>query len=521
MLCYENKKSGIIFDKSLSSILVMCFYLASAIINAQSSLSPGIGLAEAVEISLNKNPSILLAAEQVVFQEASLQRASGVFELQLTSSFVMGRERTPLLRTERVNGINELITDQTNYSLNLTKLLRSGIGLSTTIQMNRVTDQFRNSTTPNYGGINFLVQIPLLKGRGQKVVTASETAARYNYENSVLNRYHTTSQIVYNTVRAYWNYVAATKQLEILKESEKRSRELVNETRILVDAGERPQAELQQPLANLADKTASRIVAEQTLYKARQNLGLVMGLTLDDILKIQFPLDNFPQIENTIDSIGTEILIKKALQNRADFLASKNTQKSTQVLWEAAISNTHPQIDLDFKLGYTGLDEGKNPDQLFTAFSTNRTGANISTILKFTLPTKSFYGAALQQNAQYQQSVIRSKDLSRTIRSEVMVAINDLKQSAHQLTKSQEAITLYRTAVRNEEQKLQQGLSTIIELLFTEDRLTNALLNMTSAQLNYANAIANVRFQTGTLLTIRGGEISIQQKNLITIPDNK
>ncbi len=521
MLYRKNIKSGIFVQNFFFTLTLVSFYLASAILSAQPSVSPGIGLSEAVQISLKKNPSILLASEQVIFNEASLQRASGVFDLQLTSSFVMGRERTPLLQTERVNGINELITDLTNYSLNITKLLRSGISLSTNIQMNRITDQFRNSTTPNYAGINFLVQIPLLKGRGEKVVAANETAAKYNYENSILNRYHTTSQIVYNTVRAYWNFVAAAKQLEILTESEKRSRELVNETQILVDAGERPEAELQQPLANLADKTALRISAEQTFYEARQNLGVVIGLPSDEILKIQFPVDKFPQIVNTIDSLGINHLIEKALQNRADLLASKNTRKSTRVLWEAAISNTRPQVDLNFKLGYTGLDEGKNPDQIFTAFSTNRTGANISTTLKITLPTKSFYGAALQQNSQYQQSVIRSKDLSRTIRSEVLVAINDLKQSAHQLAKSQEAITLYRTAVQNEEQKLQQGLSTIIELLFTEDRLTNALLNMTSAELNYANAIANLRFQTGTLLTITEGEISVPQKNLTTIPLNK
>ena len=475
-------------------------------------------LLEAIHTALVKNPSILVAEKQEELQRATWQRTSGQFDWTLSSDINYIKDRTPLLSSYRTENISEFVQEQTRYGINLSKQLHSGISINTSLNLSRITDQFQNVTSPNYANFYFLVQIPLAKGRGRKAAAVNETTAQIGFETSKLDRYHTASVIVFNTVKAYWSYLAAIKRYEILKESELRSQKLVNEIRILVDAGERPRAELHQPLANLADKAAARIRAEQSLFEARQNLGLVMGLSAKQSRQLGYPFDNFPDIKNKIDSLQVQDFIDQALQHRADLQSILNEQKSAHLLWEAAIANSRPQIDLNIKLGYTGLNEGTGAKRFFTALNENTTGANINASVVFTLPTNSYIGAALQQNARYQQAYIRAKDLARTIRSEVVIALNDLERSASQLKRSQESIQLYRFAVDNEEKKLQQGLSTVIELLFTEDRLTNALLNMVSAQLQYAIAIANVHFQTGRLISWFYNTFSVREKILLSFP---
>lgn len=488
---------------------------------AQTGAEKQIELLEAVVISLAKNPLLELSEASVAFQEAVLQSAAGEFDFQLKSSFSTSRDNTPLLSYQRVEGIAALQTDLITYSLGLVKRWRSGITMSSTATLTRITDQFSNATTPNYAELNFITQIPLLRSRGTRATTANEKAAEIEYEASLLALQHTAAEQVWKTVQAYWNYVAAWQHYNILKASQTRAEALVRETEILIEAGERPRAEKEQPSANLADKVTARIAAEQTLVAARQNLGLVMGLGADEIFNLPDPATSFseiPEIE-LLDSIHSQWYIEQALRNRADLLALQCQERSSRVLWEAAIVNARPQLDLNLKLGYSGLDEGREANRFFTPFNTNTTGANLLATLTFALPTNSQQGIMLQRYALYQQSLTQSSELARNICSTTIVALEDLKRSVLRLQNSREAIELYRGVVTNEEKKLQQGISTIIDVIFVEERLTNALLNNISAWLGYANAVVNLRYQTGTLLRVgRNGEFEVSMKELIHIP---
>ncbi len=69
----------------------------------------------------------------------------------------------------------------------------------------------------------------------------------------------------------------------------------------------------------------------------------------------------------------------------------------------------------------------------------------------------------------------------------------------------------YEISVRNESTKRRLGMATLMDVINMQDRLTNALLAEVQARQSYANAIARLRFETGTIATPRdeGFEIAI------------
>jgi outer membrane protein TolC len=80
------------------------------------------------------------------------------------------------------------------------------------------------------------------------------------------------------------------------------------------------------------------------------------------------------------------------------------------------------------------------------------------------------------------------------------VATIALRQTCNRVGASNQAIANFDAAVQDERARVQAGFSTVIDLLTTEDRLTNSLLDHVASELAYARAVARLRYETGTLV---------------------
>lgn len=487
--------------------------------HSQSSQQNRLTLLDAVNLTLSNNPQIRIQKKVVESSEGSLLRVRGEFDAKLTSEFVHRRETTPVLESQN-NGLSELNSNSLSYRIGINKQFRSGFSVDTGIQMDRTEDNLIDHTTRNTAKVNLALEVPLLKARGKKITTAAETAAEISYEISRRNLQFRISEIIFNTVSAYWDYVASWKNLQILKETEDRAYLLVKEAETLIKADELPRADIQQPYANAADKTALRIAAEQNLFEAKQRLGLSIGLDYDSINELSLPEVDFPMIAEPLiaNSAKTESFVSQAITQRQDYLAVKESQNYTQVLLDVAMNNLKPLLNVTLDLGYVGFIEGNGATQYFSPIASNVAGLNFSTSISFAWLTGTERGLMLESSALHQQAVIETNDLERKIRSNVVVAMEALRQSILELAQYRQANDLHRKAVENERKRIQLGMSTLIDLIFSEDRLTSTLLNQVSAHQRYAKALAQFRFETGTLLQFENGHILIDNKHLITAP---
>ncbi|MEW6363691.1 MAG: TolC family protein [Acidobacteriota bacterium] len=465
----------------------------------------GLSLQEAVRITIERQPEILAQKQLVESARGSLVAAGGQFDSMLQAYLSVEHEDSPLTREiQNELQLSSLKTDTASYGIGVEKQFRTGLTLNPTISFQRIEDNSTNVTAPNYGTANLQITQPLMRGFGRDDVAAAERSAAADYRAAVDTLHHTMATDAVNAVVAYWDYVGYQQVLAARKETEELAHNLLDQTKALIEADQRPASEINKVTANLASATAQRISAEQDLYEAKQNLGLAIGLNWEEIEAMREPSDDFPEVDEndlpSLSSIGS--FVQTALVERGDLAAARETRESARILSVGAVKASRPQLDLGVGLGFEGIVEGKEPSHFLTAFTDNVPGPSLNASLTFGWPfgNRSAVGLVEQNEAEHRQAIIAADDLARRIASSVAAALSSVRQRGLQLKKAEEAAAAYRVAVSNETQIHQAGLSTTLEVIQTEDLLSSALIDLVSARHDYAVAVALLRYQTGTLM---------------------
>lgn len=484
--------------------ILLLSWLVSGVCAAQGT--GGIDLAEVLRITLDNSDNIKLYEEQVGISKGRLQSSSGRFDVIFNSELAYSRNDSPLTESNRmVYGVSDLTTKTTANNNRFSKQFRWGTTATTGLEITRTESLSVGPAPTNRSRVYFQIIQPVLKGRGTDSTGAYERALEKEWEASQLDLAHAVGETVRDTVIAYWRYLASVKTLEILKESERRAEKLVKDTQTLIEADERPRSDLVQLKANLADKVAARMNAEQTVTEARHALGLMMSIPLDDIFRLGTPADDFSAMDESLSrsSISAERCIERAMASRADLIASKKRETAADILLVAARKNMQPQMDFFFDAGYAGLEEGSQEDKYLTAFGENTTGLNITAGISLDLPIVNHLarGELRSRLAERRQQGIRTRELTRRIKSNVVTALSSLHSSAAELAKSRESKQHYLQTIESERKKLKLGMSTLIDVVIFEDRLTGALSNMISQHLRFATALIRLRYETGTLIS--------------------
>ena len=521
----------------LAIILSICIFQCRSFadenknIVALSDYLKNLRLLEAVQYTIARQPNILLDDWQVKVNEGLWQIQRGTFNTTVGTSVSDTVTHTPLNRYYRnYYGTSETVERVTEYSVDISKEFRSGVELTPDITVTSTEDLALHLTTTRKtttnATVSFDIKIPLLRERGRAANAADETSAKILTEASRYDLNYTTSQSILTTVNEYWNTVAAMDNLEIAEKAETRARYMLEQTKILVDAGEQPASDISKLAANLHGKTSTRINKTQGLFEARQTLGLAMGLRFDEIVATPLPSEPLLNIDDAdLNKMPiAQDLIDIGLERRADLIALKKEQESANVLMVGAHRNLKPQLDLDLSAGYIGLNENtrrqRNFKQYASSINEREAGLNFSAMFSLEWPVLNDFrrGTYVRREAQNERAMISTNNLNRQIVSKVVVAMSDVIQSAAELKKAHESVLVYQTAVQKERLKLKLGESTIIDLIDVDDRLTTAMETEVSARLSYAKALVQLRFETGTILSPDLKNISVSMKELTTVP---
>lgn len=489
--------------------------------------APRIGLRAAVETTLKRDPNIKIQEEQIKFSEGTVLREAGLFDFTLDAAASYGVIRTPRTELERLSiagRTNEVdtVSDVSNQRAAVTKQFRGGPSVSTGVEFNRFHDNLSGEAI-NRGNVNFVLNVPLLKGLGTAATGAGEKAARVLGEAAALEYGFVAGQRVLNTAVAYWECLGAEANLQTFTSSAARSSNLLERVKQLVSAGEIPAAELRQTEADVAQKTAEMKAAQQRFFAARQNFGLALGLAGKELDEVPLPEARWPLVETNqvAPNFTGQPVVERSLNRRADYQAAKKNQEAAEILEKAARLNLKPQLDLTMELGYAGLAEGSSYSQFYSSIDPRPVnGPNAIGTLRFIYPigNKSARGLLAQREALRQQTVLREENLARGIGSAIMVAFSDLEQSSQEVLRAREAVALYQTTVSNEREKLRIGNSTIVDVITIADRLDFAETRATDALVRYAVALAKIRYETGLLIARNDREATVSMDDFMTLP---
>lgn len=473
----------------------------------------GITLQAALDSVLEHGTELQLGERQLRIGEGALLAARAPFDARLTTA----------LSTERSNGAasgasrvaTPVHTTTIASSVALPKRFRSGVVVTPRVDIERSDVAGIPGALTSRASVGLDAMIPLLRDRGGGVVAAAERAAQYVLHASVLEARHAAASSVLAVAVAYWNDLAAEERLEVYRSSELRASRLVDDTRRLVEADERPAADLAQLMANFALKRAVRLTGEQASVEAREQLALAMGVRDDTAYALPRATTSFPDVhpestsrDSSADGRADRVSPTHALQQRADLAALRARRDATAVQMGAARNGLLPRLDLSMGLGYQGLSSDRGVGGALSSLYRNVPGLDASVQLSYELPLASLAarGDALRSEAAYDQVRIREAELVHQISSGVRVAHAALRHGRDALLASRAAVALSREAVENEKRKFQLGMSTLFDVILAEDALTNARLGEIAGQQAYAVAIARLRYETGAIIDARGVE---------------
>jgi outer membrane protein TolC len=212
--------------------------------------------------------------------------------------------------------------------------------------------------------------------------------------------------------------------------------------------------------------------------------------------------------------------IERSLASRPDLLASRKRVESARVLTVAARNQLLPQVNLVFSTGYSGLKEGRRPDQYFGSIVQGIHGPDAAAGVQYQFPLANNFaqGQLVQAEAGVKQAQSRVDDVSRSISAAVAVALNGVQAAKLRLDKARESVDYYQTALNGERDKYRLGIGSLVDVLTIEDRLTNATVGLVQAQLAFARVLIDFRFATGTIVAPESISQSISNDVFLTLP---
>jgi outer membrane protein len=213
-------------------------------------------------------------------------------------------------------------------------------------------------------------------------------------------------------------------------------------------------------------------------------------------------------------------LILQALRQRADFDAAQLRRQSAQVLAEAASRNLLPQVDLQVNAGLAALKESSEVKSGLFPFTRNQTGPSTGVSLTWQWPVhnRAARAALAQQQAALEQADLRVADLRNAIGAGVEIAAANLARALRQVREAAVAVDLYTRSVTNERSKNRLGLATLVDILTVNDLLLSSRSAQVSHQASLLTSLAQLRFESGTLLEPGGGQQALRIDRLLTLP---
>ena len=468
----------------------------------------GITLEEVVRMTLAHNPALKLAEAAAQQQGGVAQEQSGLFDptLQMLLSFENRSEDSADYRAGMVD-------------LKLPKYFRSGFLVSPYADANYSSTPFEATPTGATelnlwtltAGVEF--GLPLLRNRGATAFAAAERGARAEAEASRLTYEHEASVAALTVIQAYWDLRAEEESLVATQRSVEVAARLVEVAKSLVSAEELPRIELAR--AQAADARARSVFsdAQRRVRDARVALVTVIGVTVaEGDSALPRTADVFPAIAPpSFPDAATALLASESIDRRLDVGASRKLDEAGRILEAGALRNKAPLLDLTANTWATGL----GADTISRA-AEDWVGPSVSLGLQFEAPfgNNALRGQAVQRTAEARQRQVSAADLARQVHLEVLRIAAAVSEAAARVQQAEVAAKLYQATVDAEIERFRVGETTLIDTLQSEQQLTDAQLTLASAQRDLAQLVAELRFQTGTLLP----GMAVAGPNFMTLP---
>ena len=485
---------------------IVAFPVAAGAADATTAPRPsaslaGLSLLEAIRTTIANNSQLKIGAVVVDIAEQGIEVEEGAFDTIITaSSSASGTENPTPISADQVISIDN---EAQAISAGTQRRLKSSAVFDFNVSSNNSGDEAMGVSANLVGTTTaaLTVTYPLWRGRGEHLTTLRLELAKLEFEATNYDLGHQTDLSILTTVRNYWNYRGASETLALLRQSEQRSKTLLDQIIKLVEADELTRAELGVIEAQVSQRVGSRLAGEQSLIQNQASLATSLGVYLVTDPESHKPVTELPEPRldpSALSSLSGEKLLSYIQRNRRDFAAIDERIDIADRTLELAADATKPTLNLVVGWQYRTFEQD---DDFFGSVSAPTYGPDWSVQLNYNWSLNQTSAKANQRIAVLgiEQRKIEREELMRAAEVDFNAASFSLLQAFRRYNEAVERMALSETNVENEQRKFLLDEGTLLDVLNVEDQLLQAQVDVISQRVSYATSLANVMFLSGYL----------------------
>lgn len=342
--------------------------------------------------------------------------------------------------------------------------------------------------TSTSGSASINASVPIFNGFNNILTLRSSESTKLSNEETLKRA---KENIIFETATRFLTVLLNKQQLEDAKESLETSNKLLEQTRAQVEVGSRPNVDLFNQEATVANDELTITQRENALKLSR--LQLVRSLQIDPLLQYEFAVPDFdPENVASSNKAAQSInkLVEQALTNRSDVKSTQFNIESLEYQLKLAKGTLLPTLSANASLSSSYSDQARDPRTGGTASFNDQffdQRVNKSLGLSLNLPIFSNWNRMTQiQSAQVnlKNAELGLENTKLQVIQEVTQALNDYSSYSAQLKAAEKSLIASEKAFETQQERYNVGASTLIELSQAQTQYFNAQSSRTSALYN-------------------------------------
>jgi outer membrane protein TolC len=294
-------------------------------------------------------------------------------------------------------------------------------------------------------------------------------------------------QVRFETLHAFYGLLLVQARKEVVDEAVKLAEADVKLSRDRVEAGTAVVSDLLAAEVQLAEARQQVIQTDGDLITAEAVLNTALGLPITTPRKVSGAL-----AEKKFDVAGQDELIRLAIEHRPDLNRAGLAALSGEVLAAGARNEYLPRVDV-----FANFGASRNN------FVNGSTDYMVGASVTFNLFDAGRNARIAKARAAANLAASERQHLSNQIRLEVVRAYQQYVSARERLKVAERIINQASEALRILQDRYQEGLTTITEVLRAETTLMRARMNILSARHDYYVGYASVLLSTGQLTGVQ------------------
>lgn len=389
-----------------------------------------------------------------------------------------------------------------SLSGDLTRRLSTG-GVAGVEVLGRWSDSSRSASQYTEAITATLTQ-PLLRGRGEELVRAAERAAQIDRDAAALAGDAAAVTVVEDVVLAYFNLVAAERELAIRQASLELARERLRVTQAGIGAGGVAPAERISVEQAIATREEDILAGEVSVIEASLALRRAAGLPIG-AGQLLLTTDVALAITPRSWDVGAILAATIAYSPEAAQLRALEAGATIDV--EVGERGVLPALDLAMSLGPSGSADDPGEAAL-DVVTFQEFAAALSLTYRTTVGEVAARATARSARARRQRVRLDAGDLEKQLALAVTRAVVAVTAAERRHDLAVRTIGLAEQALAAEQARLASGKSRNVDVLARQDELRAAQLRQIRAIVEWNRAATTIAALTGELLPSYGVTIA-------------